>query len=79
MSWDYRVLCQDDTYRFIEVYYNDDDSIMGWCDTSLIGDKIDDLRLLLNTHLVYALNRPVLVMDRDATDDGVLKEKSGDR
>ncbi len=77
MTWNYRILMaktdkssfnqelkdlvEDDYYRIIEVYYNDDGEIEGWgySEDPLVSETIEDLKDILKL-LPEAFKKPVL-------------------
>ena len=69
MTWNYRILVKPDTgtARLIEVYYDDDGLIYGWCKASLDTDGTEaDIRDDL-TAMQAAFEAPVLT-DADLPD-----------
>lgn len=53
MSWNYRVVEFDDIdegkyYEIKEVYYNDDGSLMGYCDATVGGGSLAELLAVLD-------------------------------
>lgn len=61
--WEYRVIkCDDEDlepYRFVEVYYEDDGTLMGYCEIRPFGKTIEALREELEV-ISTALSQPVL-------------------
>lgn len=77
MYWNYRVIkrtTSSETIFFItEVYYDDDDAIIGWIDEkTIIGDTIDELRQSL-TWMLECLDKPIL--DRNILLEGFNNER----
>lgn len=81
MHWNHRILKEEietlfgteTTYRFAEVYYEDDGTASSYSEPFLNGESIDELRSLA-TQLAAACDQPVLDVSEfedssDITDD----------
>lgn len=49
MHWNYRIIKEDiesgnSVFSIGEVYYNEDGSLMGYCERVCVGDDLEDLR-----------------------------------
>jgi hypothetical protein len=66
MSWNYRVILQDDYYSIHEVYYDDDGNIESWTEqpVGIGGETLEELKGDLE-YYKHALEKPVLKYDKD--------------
>jgi hypothetical protein len=69
MHWNYRVLHEqldnsvesfiDESFKIIECYYEDDGSLAGYCDASVLGETLEELQKEIE-RFKHATMRPVL-------------------
>lgn len=65
MSWNYRVIKDNNNYRVVEVFYDENGNIEGWSDctdTILSWANYDDLKGTAEM-VLYAFDKPVLVVE----------------
>lgn len=48
MTWNYRIVKQDDIYELCEVYYNEIGKPIGYCSTKPVGDSKEELQSVLD-------------------------------
>jgi hypothetical protein len=67
LYWNYRIIKtkinEQDVYKIVEVYYNEENEIETWCDctdTILMSDELDDLKYAAE-HVLDAFKKPVLL------------------
>jgi hypothetical protein len=48
MTWNYRIVKQDDLYELCEVYYDQLGKPMGYCSANLVGDSKEELQSVLD-------------------------------
>jgi hypothetical protein len=63
MTWNYRIVQFEEEngpiFLIQEVYYNKDHSLDGYCELSIVGDTVLELRSVLEM-IAQALDRPIL-------------------
>jgi hypothetical protein len=76
MSWNYRVIFQDDCYSIHEVYYDDAGNIEGWTERAIgiSGETMKELKGDLK-YYSSALRKPVLVYNKDKNCLAELKQE----
>jgi len=58
MTWNYRIVKQDDHYELCEVYYNPLGKPIGYCSTNPVGDSPEELQSVLDM-MSEGCSRPI--------------------
>jgi hypothetical protein len=58
MTWNYRIVKQDNIYELCEVYYDQLGKPMGYCSSKPIGDSAEELQSVLDM-MSEGCSRPI--------------------